>query len=332
MAVVLAIDVGGTKLAAGVVDGDARILSRARVPSPHGTDAEELYETLIACCAAALRGADTLPGDLDGIGVSCAGPMIWPAGEVSPLNMPAWRGFPLRDRLLREFRVNSVRIHNDAVGIAVGEHWKGAGVGTQNLLGLTVSTGVGGGLILDGRLYHGISGNAGHFGHVIVEPDGPPCACGGRGCVEAIAAGPNTVKRALAEGWQPEEGSQADGIGLAASAAGGDEIAIRNLGRAGRAVGVAIASSTHLLDLEMVAIDGGFSQSGPPFWDALRQAFAIHARMKFATACEIVPGTLGSDAPLLGAAAFMLDPDRYGWDVPTLAQPGAATIPLPETN
>jgi glucokinase len=332
MAVVLAIDVGGTKLAAGVVDGDARILSRARVPSPHGTDAEELYEALIACCAAALRGADTLPGDLGGIGVSCAGPMVWPAGEVSPLNMPAWRGFPLRERLLREFQVNLVRIHNDAVGIAVGEHWKGAGAGTQDLLGLTVSTGVGGGLILDGHLYHGISGNAGHFGHVIVEPDGPPCACGGRGCVEAIAAGPNTVKRALAEGWQPSADSQADGIGLAASAADGDPIALRNLGRAGRAVGIAIASSTHLLDLEMVAIDGGFSQSGPPFWDALRQAFATHARMKFAMACQIVPGTLGSDAPLLGAAAFILDPDRYGWDVPTLTQPGAATIPPPDTH
>jgi glucokinase len=332
VAVVLAIDVGGTKLAAGVVDGDARILSRARVPSPHGTDAEELYEALIACCAAALRGADTLPGDLGGIGVSCAGPMVWPAGEVSPLNMPAWRGFPLRERLLGEFQANLVRIHNDAVGIAVGEHWKGAGAGTRDLLGLTVSTGVGGGLILDGHLYHGTSGNAGHFGHIIVEPDGPPCACGGRGCVEAIAAGPNTVKRALAEGWQPDEGSQADGIGLAASAAGGDPIAIRNLGRAGRAVGIAIASSTHLLDLEMVAIDGGFSQSGPPFWDALRQAFATHARMKFATACEIVPGTLGSDAPLLGAAAFILDPDRYGWAVPTLTQQGAATVPSPETH
>ena len=311
---VLAIDIGGTKLAAAVVDADARILSRARVPSPHGTDPEVLYEALIACCAAALRNADNLPGDLVGVGVSCAGPMVWPTGEVSPLNMPAWRGFPLRQRLIREFEVEPVRIHNDAVGLAVGEHWKGVGVGTADLLGMTVSTGVGGGLILDGRLYHGISGNAGHVGHVIVEPDGPPCACGGIGCVEAIAAGPNTVRRALAEGWRPAEGMEADGIGLAASAAAGDPIALRNLERAGHAVGIALASCAHLLDLEMVAIDGGFSQSGPPFWDALRQSFATHARMEFAAACQIVPGTLGPDAPLLGAAAFILDPERYGWD------------------
>ena len=314
MALVLAVDVGGTKLAAAVVDGDARILSRARVPSPRGTSAEALYEALIACCAAALRGADSLPGDLGGVGVSCAGPMVWPAGRVSPLNMPAWRGFPLRDRLIREFEVELVRIHNDAVGIAVGEHWKGAGVGTADLLGMTVSTGVGGGLILNGRLYHGISGNAGHIGHVIVEPDGPPCACGGNGCLEAVAAGPNTVRRALAEGWQPDESVEADGVGLAASAARGNTIAIRNLERAGRAVGIALASCAHLLDLEMVAIDGGFSQSGPPFWDALRRAFAAHARMEFAAACQIVPGKLGADAPLLGAAAFILDAEHYGWN------------------
>ncbi len=317
MALVLAVDVGGTKLAAGVVDADARILSRSRVPSPSGTGPEALYEALIACCAAALRGADTLPGDLEGVGVSCAGPMVWPAGEVSPLNMPAWRKFPLRERLIGEFEVEPVLVHNDAVGIAVGEHWKGAGVGAANLLGMTVSTGVGGGLILAGRLYHGTSGNAGHVGHVVAEPDGPPCACGGRGCVEAIAAGPSTVRRALAEGWRPGEGMRADGVGLAASAAAGDGVAIRNLARAGRAVGIALASCAHLLDLEVVAIDGGFSQSGPPFWDAVQDAFATHARMEFAAACQIVQGNLGADAPLLGAAAFILDPERYGWDPDT---------------
>jgi glucokinase len=318
---VLAVDVGGTKLAAAVVDAGARILSRARVPSPRGTDPEALYEALIACCAAALRGADSLPGELDGIGVSCGGPMIWPAGEVSPLNMPAWRGFPLRERLLREFEVEPVRIHNDAVGIAVGEHWKGAGVGTADLLGMTVSTGVGGGLILNRRLYHGISGNAGHIGHVVVEHDGPRCACGGYGCLEAVAAGPNTVRRALAEGWRPDATIEADGVGLAASAAAGNSIAIRNIERAGRAVGVAIASCANLLDLEMVAIGGGFSQSGPPFWNALHEAFAVHARMEFAAACRVVAGKLGGDAPLLGAAAFILDTDRYGWDISTPPRP-----------
>jgi len=314
MATVLALDVGGTKLAAAVVDDTGRVLGRGRVPSPTGTDPEQLYEALLACAAAALRGADVIPGDLDGIGVAAAGPMVWPSGEVSPLNMPAWRGFPLRKRLATEFACDRVLIHNDAVGLTVGEHWKGAGSGTSNLLGVTVSTGVGGGLILDGRLYHGFSGNAGHVGHVVVELDGPPCACGGRGCLEAIASGPNTVRHALDDGWRPRPGVVADGVALAAAAAAGDEIALRNVARAGRAVGTAIASCASLLDLEVAAIVGGFSQSGPSFWDPLRAAFAAHAGFPFAAACRVVPGQLTDTAGLLGAAAFVLVPERYGWD------------------
>jgi glucokinase len=314
MAVVLALDIGGTKLAAAAVDDAGRILGRSRVPSPTGTDPEPLYEALLACAAAALRGADVLPGDLDGIGVAAAGPMVWPSGEVSPLNMPAWRGFPLRKRLAEEFASDRVLIHNDAVGLTVGEHWKGAGTGTANLLGITVSTGVGGGIILDGRLYHGTSGNAGHIGHVVVEPEGPACACGGRGCLEAIASGPNTVRHALDDGWRPGPGVVADGAALAAAAAAGDAIALRNVSRAGRAVGTAIASCANLLDLQVAAIVGGFSQSGQPFWEPLHQAFASHAGFPFAAACRVIPGQLGAAAGLLGAAAFVLVPERYGWD------------------
>jgi glucokinase len=314
MATVLALDIGGTKLAAAVVDDAGRILGRGRVPSPTGTDPEPLYEALLACSAAALRGADVQPGDLDGIGVAAPGPMVWPSGEVSPLNMPAWRGFPLRKRLTEEFTADQVLIHNDAIALTVGEHWKGAGTGTANLLGITVSTGVGGGLILDGRLYHGSSGNAGHVGHVVVEPDGPACACGGRGCLEAIASGPNAVRHALDDGWRPRPGVVADGVALAAAAAAGDAVALRNLARAGRAVGTAIASCANLLDLEVAAIVGGFSQSGQPFWEPLQRAFADHAGFPFAAACRVVPGQLGEAAGLLGAAAFVLVPDRYGWD------------------
>jgi glucokinase len=314
MAVVLALDIGGTKLAAAVVDDTGRILGRGRVPSPTGTDPEPLYEALLACAAASLRGADVQPAGLDGIGVAAPGPMVWPSGEVSPLNMPAWRGFPLRKRLAEEFGADRVLIHNDAIGLTVGEHWKGAGTGTSNLLGITVSTGVGGGLILDGRLYHGYSGNAGHVGHVVVEPDGPSCACGGRGCLEAIASGPNTVRHALDDGWRPGPGIVADGVALAAAAAAGDAVALHNVARAGRALGTAIASCANLLDLEVAAIVGGFSQSGPSFWEPLQQAFAAHAGFPFAAACRVVPGQLGEAAGLLGAAAFVLVPDRYGWD------------------
>jgi glucokinase len=315
LAVVLALDVGGSKLAAGVVDDAGRILGRGAAPTPSTGEAEALYQALLACAAAALRGADTAPYELDGVGVACGGPMRWPEGSVSPLNVPAWRDFPLRRRLAAEFD-RPVLVGNDAVALAVGEHWKGAGAGSAHLLAITVSTGVGGGLVLGGRPHHGASGNGGHVGHLVVEADGPPCTCGGRGCLEAVASAPRTVARALADGWRPAGPQPADGRALAAAAAAGDQVAAASLARSGSAVGQALASCAHLLDLEVAAVGGGLSQAGPAFWEPLRAAFASHARMEFAAACRIVPARLVADTSLLGAAAFVLLPERYGWPVP----------------
>jgi glucokinase len=316
LTLVLALDVGGTKLAAGVVDETGRVRSRSRSPTPATGSAEALYEALLACAAAALRGADTAPYDLDGVGVACGGPMRWPEGAVSPLNIPAWRDFPLRRRVAAEFDGLPVLVGNDAVALAAGEHWKGTGAGRSHLLAMTVSTGIGGGLVLGGRLHHGASGNGGHVGHLVVEPDGPPCACGGRGCLEAVASGPHTVARALAEGWAPPEDAHADGRALAAAAAAGDTIAVASLTRSGQAVGRALASCANLLDLEVAAVAGGLADAGPSFWDPLRETFAIHARMAFAAACLLTPARLGADTVLLGAAAFILLGERYGWAVP----------------
>jgi glucokinase len=148
----------------------------------------------------------------------------------------------------------------------------------------------------------------------VVEHDGPACACGGRGCLEAIASGPNTVRRALDDGWRPEPGVVADGVALATAAAAGDQVARGQVARAGRAVGTAVASCANLLDLDAAVISGGFSRSGPSFWEPLQQAFAAHAGFPFAAACRVVGGQLGEAAGLLGAAAFVLVPDRYGWD------------------
>jgi glucokinase len=315
MAIALAIDIGGTKLAAGVVDDHGRIRARARSASPTGGDAETLYRAVAGCVDTALAKAGVTVAGCAGIGVGCAGPMRWPDGVVSPLNMPAWRDFPLRDRLAADHGVptGAILVHNDAVALAAGEHWRGGGVGSADMLALTVSTGVGGGLVLGGRLYHGKSGNAGHVGHVVVEPDGPKCACGGQGCLEAVASGPNTVRRALAEGWEPPAGAAADGIALAASAAAGDPIATRNLARAGRAVGRGLASCANALDLEAIVVAGGFSRAGPTFWDACTDAFTRHAQLGFSRVTTLVPSPIADDVGLLGAAAFVLVPDRYGW-------------------
>ena len=183
---VLAVDMGGTKIAAALVDGEGRLVRSARSATPQGprADAETIWAALETVVAGLVAAGDR---EISGVGVGCGGPMRWPAGEVSPLNIPVWRDFPLRARFEAMFPGRPVRVHNDAVCVAVGEHWRGAGRGRQSMLGMVVSTGVGGGLILGGRLFDGTDGNAGHIGHVVVDPDGPACSCGGFGCLEAVA-------------------------------------------------------------------------------------------------------------------------------------------------
>ena len=154
--------------------------------------ADALFTVVVALCRRVLEQAAT---PVAAIGVGCGGPMGYPEGIVSPLNIPAWRGFPLRARLSAAFGGLPCVVDNDAKALALGEQWRGAGRGSNNLLGMVVSTGVGAGLILDGRLLHGEHGNAGHVGHIIVWPGGPACRCGARGCVEAIASGTGLAQR-----------------------------------------------------------------------------------------------------------------------------------------
>ncbi|MBW8481550.1 ROK family protein [Actinomadura sp. PM05-2] len=294
-------------MAAGVVLPGGRVAAHDRTPTPPGADAETLWRTLLAVVGKVTAEAGDPP--LAGVGVGCGGPMTWPAAEVSPLNIPGWRGFPLRDRLRDRYPGLPVRVHNDAVCVAIGEHWRGAGRGHRDVLGMVVSTGVGGGLILDGRLVDGASGNAGHIGHVVVDPDGPPCACGGRGCLEAIARGPGLVAWAQGEGWRP--GRSATGADLADDARRGDPVAAAAMRRAGHALGVAIASATHLCDLEVAAVGGGLSQAGPLLFDPLEEALRTHARMHFARQVAVVPATLGQAAGLVGAAALVHEAGAY---------------------
>jgi len=204
-------------------------------------------------------------------------------------------------------------VHNDAVAVAVGEHWRGAGRGREHLLGMVVSTGVGGGLVLGGRVCDGNSGNAGHVGHVVVDPQGPPCVCGGRGCLEAIARGPAVAAWAVEQGWRAgaPDAAPPTAKDVTEDARRGHPVAIAALERAGHALGVAIASATALLDLEVVSIGGGLSQAGPLLFDPLQEALRRHAGMAFTRHVAVVPAALGQDAGLVGAAALVLAGERY---------------------
>jgi glucokinase len=308
----LALDIGGTKIAAGVVDPGGRLVTWARTPTPRDLDAEQLWRTLEALFTGVLAEAGVGdPGELAGVGCGCGGPMEWPAGVVSPLNMLGWRAFPLRARLAQRLPGVPVRVHNDAICMAVGEHWRGAGRGHANMLGMVVSTGVGGGLVLDGRLINGASGNAGHVGHIVVDPeDGPLCGCGARGCVEAIARGPALVEWARAQGWRPDQ-PDATAKELADDGAQGHPVGLAAMRRAGRALGIGIASATSLCDLEVVSVGGGLSQAGPLLFDPLQEALRAHARLDFARQVQVVPAALGQSAGLVGAAALILAAERY---------------------
>jgi glucokinase len=308
----LAIDVGGTKLAAAAVEPGGRLSSWAQVPTPRDLDSEQLWRTLDLLVHRVLDEAKIAgPGELAGVGAGCGGPMEWPAGIVSPLNLPLWRSFPLRARLQEQFPGIPVRVHNDAICVVVGEHWRGAGRGRDNVLGMVVSTGVGGGLIVDSRVVSGASGNAGHIGHVVVDPeDGPLCACGGRGCLEAIARGPALVAWAQREGWRQGQ-PDATAKDLADDGAHGHPVGVAAMRRAGRALGIAIASATYLCDLEVVSIGGGLSQAGAILFDPLEEALHAHAKLTFARQVRVVAAELGQSAGLVGAAALIFAADRY---------------------
>jgi glucokinase len=294
----LGVDIGGTKLAAGRVDDSGVITRRRERPTPTG-DGATVWDALVAVVDDVLAGEGIAQ-----IGVGCGGPMDRAGGCVSPLNIPGWREFPLRDQLQDRYGAR-VALHNDAIAMALGEQQFGAGRGSDAFLGMVVSTGVGGGLVIGGRPVDGRTGNAGHIGHVVVDPAGPRCTCGGRGCLEAIARGPAVIAWAREQGWAGD-GDRAQGPALVATARAGDPIALAALTRAGQAVGVALASAVALTDVDVVAIGGGLANAaGDLLIGPARTAFAAHGQLDFVRGCAIRAAALGADAGIVGAAALV---------------------------
>jgi glucokinase len=274
---VLAVDIGGTKLAAARVDDAGRVHDRRTTATPSSDDPEEVWRALASIVDEVVTG-----GPVDACGVGCGGPMSPGGEEVSPLNIAGWRRFPLRARLAGATGV-PVFVDNDAKALALGEGWRGAAAGCRDFIALVVSTGVGGGIVLGGRLLDGALGNAGHVGHLIVEPGGAVCACGARGCLEALASGPS-IERIT---------------GRPANLAGPD---VRR--RTGRLVGRAVADVANLLDLRLAVVAGSVALGfGADFFDAAQAELDACARLDFSTGAAIRPAGLGADGPIVGAAA-----------------------------
>jgi glucokinase len=272
---VIAVDVGGTKLAAGFVRTDGTLTARAEAPTPLDVEADSLFATLAALI-------DTIDATgATAVGVGCGGPMDTGGEHVSPLNIGAWRGFPLRDRLAGHTGL-PVWVDNDAKALALGEGWCGAARAVRDYLAMVVSTGVGGGIVLDGRLLDGAAGNAGHIGHVIVEPGGRECGCGARGCLEAEASG-SAIARI--------------------TGAPARDASTKTRERTGTLVGRAVASVANLLDLQLAVVAGSVALGfGEPFFAAAQRELDASCRLAFSRGTRIVPAELGADGPLIGAA------------------------------
>ncbi|MCX4098801.1 ROK family protein [Nocardia sp. alder85J] len=290
MTAVLALDIGATKFAAGVVRGTT-VEQVRQAPVP----AERVWE---GCCGL-LR--EVAAGEtVTAVGIGSAGPVRVSEGVIAPLNIPEWHtGFPIVAAVGEVFPGAVVRLAVDGACLVLAEHHVGGLRGVRNGMAMTVSSGIGGGIVIDGRVAVGNTGNAGHVGHIVVPGWDTPCACGGRGCVEAVASGMSSVRWARSQGW-----SGATGVELARDAAAGDAVAVAALHRAGTALGTAISSAAALLDIDRVVIGGGFAESGAPLWDPMRAAIREHARLAFTRELRVLPSEISGGATLVGAGVL----------------------------
>lgn len=297
---VAALDIGGTKIAGALVDGTGALTVRARRATPARADGPTVMAAVLAVLDE-LAASAPWP-QVVALGIGSAGPVDASVGTVSPVNIPGWRGYPLVSQARRAVGGLPVTLVGDGVAMAAAEHWQGAARGRANALCMVVSTGVGGGLILGGRPYPGPTGNAGHIGHISVDLDGDRCPCGGRGCVERIASGPNIALRAVANGWQAgPEGANAASVAAAARA--GDQVARASYERAAQALAAGIAATATLVEVELVVIGGGVAGAGEVLFAPLRRSLRDYARLSFVRELAVVPARMGTDAGLIGAAA-----------------------------
>jgi glucokinase len=297
---VLAVDVGGTKVESALVDARPAILPGTRFRATTGGDADS--DGLARAVTSVIRrsmAAAPAHATVIGAGIGSAGPISTEDGTVSPLNLAAWRRFPLRELVQTASGLTRVTLRLDGLCITLAEHWAGALSGYRTAMGMVVSTGIGGGIIADGRFLGGNSGNAGHVGQIQVRSRMTKTGADHAATLEGVAAGPRIVGWARAGGWTGRSGQD-----LARDYHAGDPIAIAAVDRSAQAIGEGIASTCALLDLQAVAIGGGFAQVAPDFIERV-QAAATDAAALSTIDVRILPAALASDAPLIGAAGLI---------------------------
>jgi len=309
---VLALDIGGTKLAAGIVSPAGELLAERAEDTDPAWSPAEVIEQLFELSEAALAEAALHWRDLPAVGLSFGGPVDFPARRtITCHHLHGWEGIPLPELVEERFGLPVV-MDNDANAAALGEAVFGAARGFDHVLYLTVSTGIGAGLLLNGHLHRGANSLAGELGHTLVVPDGPACTCGRNGCLEAVASGPAIAREAKAA-LDRGEASVLQSIPRhqltakhVAENAHSDPLSARIMARAGEYLGVAIAAAVNLVNPDIVVIGGGVSQAGETLLQPLRDSVARGAVPESVRDLRIVAGALGPQGALLGAAALAL--------------------------
>ena len=296
----LAVDIGGTKATVASIDGAFKVIQRREIATG---SASNLDAALIEASKDVIASTS---GELVGVGIGSAGPLNLSAGTISPVNVPSWRGFQIVELFKQLTSSNNVVLHGDGMAVADAEHQLGPGRRSRNMLGMVVSTGVGGGLILNGNLISGESGNVSFFGHHSINHTGIRCTCGRIGCVEAYASGPSMVRRAQERGWNSPT---TDFIALAQSARDADPIALQAIDQGAHALAVSIINVCVINDLDLVVVGGGVSQAGDIYWQPLLKHITAEAsHISFLADLKIKKAELLRDSGLLRAALAVLRP------------------------
>lgn len=314
---ILGVDLGGTNIVVGAMSADgSRELSVRETPTRAAEGADAVVGRIVALLervtAETLSATGARREAILGVGIGSPGPLDRERGLVIFTPNLGWRDFPLRDRISDAMRLPAT-LDNDANCATLGEWWRGAAQGGRNVVGLTIGTGIGGGLILDGRLYHGASDVAGELGHTTIDSTGRRCGCGNYGCLEAYASGPAIAERAreALAGGEPSAMPQLVGSDLSRLTAAlvyqaareGDRLALEVVRETARLLGAGVANLLNIFNPDVVVLAGGVTQAGDALFEPMRAEVRRRAFKPAVEACRIVPGALQGKAGVVGAVA-----------------------------
>jgi glucokinase len=321
---VVGIDLGGTNIAVGCVSTDgARLRGAHSEPTRAELGADGVVQRMVAAAERSIAQltAEEPGARVVGVGIGAPGPLDYHNGIVLLAPNLGWKEMPLRARISAALGLPAA-LDNDANCAALGEWWQGAAKGSQHALAVTIGTGIGGGIILNGRVYHGASDCAGELGHTTIDLDGRRCACGNYGCLEAYASGPAIALRAVERIQAGDESSLRAAVGGELSritaqtvydaAAGGDELALEVVRNTAVYLGAGIATFLNIFNPEVVVVCGGVTAAGDRLFIPMQREVARRAFKPAVAACRIVPGELPGTAGVLGAARAFLDQQEEG--------------------